>query len=533
MPFTQFLIELGLASSRICRVGPRTTFATAIVSITVISLFSLVACGGGGGGGGSSNPTTNSAPVIRVAQVGPGLDLGIVYRLDASGSSDADGDQLTYQWIVSSAPTGRAPELGQSSSSVAELVLHRSGSYVITLRVSDGKTLSERQIQVDGVYANQPAFLETGCEPMALAVGDTNGDGRKDIVTLLRFCDMQVGFDTWLQVLQQGPGLTFSEVYFEKLNLGLFATTIGIADMNNDGQPDIVVPGADAILIYYQQPNGTLGPRVSYTSSFTNNTSSFTQPSFIRLLDVNGDGRTDVVGLQGSIPRSAFEVYFQNSGGGFDSPIQFPITGNGYTDMRVGDLNGDGRPDVAFSAGGDERQISVNYLAPGGGFLPEVLYTGGIQLNPGFPLTLGNEGIAVGDVNSDGRDDLVMSHGGNSPNSHISIGYQSAAGDIAAPDPKSSLDLPGTVRVGDINGDGLNDVVVRHEGFDSIGVYMQNANGQLLNESVYTHFPTANSGSGHDDMVIADIDNDGFNDVLAREPGEGIWVWFGDEYFGN
>lgn len=501
----------------------------------MLACLSLISCGGGGGsGGGTNNPQNNSAPIINIRQIGPNLTLGTTYSLDATGTVDPDGDSLTYQWKFSATPSGRAPEIRRPNSSTADLVLHRSGAHTVTLRVSDGKTTSERLIALNGVYQNDPYFIQLDCEPMALSVGDINNDGLKDIAVLLRLCDPQApNFDTWLQVLQQNLDGSFSEIHFEKLNLGLFANSIRVGDVNNDGRDDIIVPGANAVLVYYQQSSSTLGARITYASSFTNNTSSYTQPSLIQLLDANGDGRTDVVALQGSIPRSAFELYYQNSGGTFDPPVTFPITGNGYWDMQVGDLNGDGRSDIAFSAGGFERMVSINYQSATGGFLPEVLYQGGLELDQGTNTRiLGNEGIAIGDVSGDGRDDLVMSHQANSPDSYISVGYQNPSAQLLSPDAHASFDLPDTVRVGDINGDGASDVVVLHDGWDSIGIYMQDS-GQLLSESLYFYFPTASSRLGHDNMVIVDINNDGFNDVLLTEPADGIWVWLGDQYFGN
>jgi hypothetical protein len=83
----------------------------------------------------------NTAPV---ANAGPdqSAHVGVTVTLDGSGSSDADGDPLTYQWSLVSKPNGSSATLTNPSSVNPTFVLDRAGDYVVRLIVHDGREAS-------------------------------------------------------------------------------------------------------------------------------------------------------------------------------------------------------------------------------------------------------------------------------------------------------------------------------------------------------------------------------------------------------
>lgn len=127
------------------------------------ALGSFAACsGGGGGGGGSSNPAPtppqsgNNAPVpVLSTPDGTSFDSGATFRLDATSSTDADGDQLTFTWTQ----TGNAQIVGLPSNS-SQLTLTapfvtQAETVSVELAVSDG--LATRTTTVDLTF--NPAQL--------------------------------------------------------------------------------------------------------------------------------------------------------------------------------------------------------------------------------------------------------------------------------------------------------------------------------------------------------------------------------------
>lgn len=104
------------------------------ISLTTI----LIACGGGDSNGGASG---NTAPVADAGADQKGkLNSEII--LDGSGSSDADGDTLTYSWNLKSMPTGSAAILTDADTAYPTLIPDVGGLYVASLTVNDGNVNS-------------------------------------------------------------------------------------------------------------------------------------------------------------------------------------------------------------------------------------------------------------------------------------------------------------------------------------------------------------------------------------------------------
>lgn len=124
--------------------------ASAIVLALCASL--LGACGGGGSGDSAAdNGTTPGTDSGSGANTAPTADagssrysyVGARVALDGGGSSDAEGDSLTYQWSLTDQPDGSNATLDDAGSSSPVLVPDRTGIYRFDLEVSDGQAMSD------------------------------------------------------------------------------------------------------------------------------------------------------------------------------------------------------------------------------------------------------------------------------------------------------------------------------------------------------------------------------------------------------
>ena len=118
-----------------------------IVRIFLIALFSLVVsgCGGGGSGGSSGssggNVDSNSAPIAN-AGADQNVTTGSTVTLNASASSDADGDMLEYAWSFQALPNGSSATLSSSTSVTPFFIADMDGEYIVRLTVTDGTATS-------------------------------------------------------------------------------------------------------------------------------------------------------------------------------------------------------------------------------------------------------------------------------------------------------------------------------------------------------------------------------------------------------
>ena len=99
----------------------------------------------------------NAAPV---ANAGPAQSLvaGATVTLDGSASSDANGDALTYTWVLTSKPAGSATGLNSTTAIKPTFIADVAGSYVVSLVVNDGKVNSSPSAVTVTVANALPVF---------------------------------------------------------------------------------------------------------------------------------------------------------------------------------------------------------------------------------------------------------------------------------------------------------------------------------------------------------------------------------------
>jgi Peptidase M30/PKD domain len=104
-----------------------------------LCLSALTACGGGGGSSGSGTPV--NTPPIASAGNAQSVVVGDAVTLDASASSDADGDAMTYAWVLTVKPATSAAviSVNVANSAKANFTADKAGSYTATVTVTDGK----------------------------------------------------------------------------------------------------------------------------------------------------------------------------------------------------------------------------------------------------------------------------------------------------------------------------------------------------------------------------------------------------------
>lgn len=174
-----------------------------------------------------------------------------------------------------------------------------------------------------------------------------------------------------------------------------------IADFNGDGKNDLVTANGSSSTITITLNATAPGGAVNLPTG--TDFATDLNPSSVAVLDYNGDGKLDIVTANQGASNVTF--YRNTTPPGsmtpvFNGRIEFP-TGTGPAGLAVRDVNGDGRPDVVTTAlDVDQVSILLNNTPPGGGqaFFNTITSS---------PVGDGPEGVAIGDFNGDGRPDIA------------------------------------------------------------------------------------------------------------------------------
>jgi hypothetical protein len=343
---------------------------------------------------------------------------------------------------------------------------------------------------------------------------------------------------------------------------------VAIGDLDGDGRNDIALvtsttfndPANDNMVhVFLQNTDGTLKPRVKYPVGGTS--------SSIDIGDVNADGRADIAVGVDDVTNDRIGVLLQNAAGTLDAVVSYPTPN--ANQVKIGDFNGDGRMDVASLSWGPNGtgldvflQNETGTLAPrvthtvphggsdeldagdvnGDGRTDIVVMSGQIWALPDLSVLLQNSdgtlgaptsyslsasnvnpaGVAIGDTNGDDRDDIVVSYGGNRPNASIGRFLQNAEGTMDPAVSYPSYDIPSAIVLADVDGDDRKDALVLHGGWERLGVYRQYPSGDFVNEELYT-IPYA-SHYKPQALAVGDINGDSRPDAVIADYNRGLVV---------
>ncbi len=327
----------------------------------------------------------------------------------------------------------------------------------------------------------------------AMAIGDVNSDGINDVVLTSGIATDPANQFSLFVLPGRADGSLAAPVRVD-VSLGCWLDAVVIGDVNGDGRNDVVVGGQGCgAQVFRQTSGGQLVPAQLLNRAATQR---------LRMADLNADGRLDLVGTGGA--DGNVNVWLQ-SGSGVLTLHATPTFDAGFTkDIEIGDVTGDGRPDLIAVVSGSQAGQHVAVLRQNA----DGSYAAATYLAANS--TWGASAVAVGDLNGDGRKDVVVTTGGNSPTS-IGVYYQSPTGSLGAMTPISTYDSPMAVRVADVDGDGRDDVVVSHVGWTHIGVYLQRGDGTLAPEDLFR----APYGSFNPNaMAVGDVNRDGRPDIV-------------------
>ena len=335
----------------------------------------------------------------------------------------------------------------------------------------------------------------------AVAVADVTGDARSDAIVVA---------DGGLFVLaQQANGaLGRPEPYPQAFTSG-GGYSIAVADLDRSGSLDVVVGQYSGLVVFTSDGSGRLMPGKAFPG----------QPSDgrLRVMDVDRDGAEDLVAI-GSV-RPEFVIWYGDGAGGIRELGRFRPGGDygpGFTDFTLADLTGDGVRDIAALSGNTYPRIHGYAHDATRAFSAD-------ELPLTFP-TLSVHGIETGDLGRDSRSDLFVTERGGSPG-HLWVIRQSATRELLPAEWLYEYQAGDDLVVHDLDRDGDDDVLVKHGGWRTVGVYLQ-SRGALLPGKTYA-IPSANASINHHRVAVGDLSGDGCTDVAVADQNQGLFILHG------
>ncbi|MTD44525.1 hypothetical protein GKE82_09535 [Conexibacter sp. W3-3-2] len=342
----------------------------------------------------------------------------------------------------------------------------------------------------------------TGPNPVSVAVGDLNGDGRPDLAT----ANFDSNTVTVLTKNEDG-GYTASTAG----TTGARPFSVAIGDLNDDGRPDLATADFGAGTVTVLTKNAGDG----YTASTAGLTGG--GPNAVAIGDLNDDGRPDLATADRN--GNSVTVLTKNEDGGYTAG-RAGSTGRRPQSIAIGDLNDDGRVDLA-TANFEDNSVTVLTKNPGAG------YTSSFALAPP-PATICNEetgegcdggsspshpaSIAIGDLSLDGRPDLAFADEGRS---QVNVLTKNEDGGYTLTTAGSTGSSPGGVAIADLSGDGKLDLATSDRGDGTVTLLTNAGDGS------YTRSTAGPTGAAPASVAIDDMDGDDRPDLVTANAQAG------------
>ena len=476
----------------------------------------------------------DTRPDVAISQQGSGNVAVFLAKADGSFAAQQD-------FAVGTAP-GAIVSADLNNDGLADILTANETSNDLSFLTGFG----------DGTFAAEQR-LAVGLQPVQLAVARLNADAAFDIVTA------NEGSNDLSVLIGAGGGGFTPEI---RVTTAAGLMDMGVADMNNDAIADIVSVGSLPL-----SAGGEIDVLIGIGNGNFNSaivTPVTADPAIFKLADINQDSRADVL-LGHPGPSGEMTLLLNNGNGTFgpEQPLKiteadpsdilstpFPVA-----DILPADLNRDGSRDLvalvdqAFVAGQPEKTLQILMGQTPGLFVTAQIVAVGLQPISGSSADFNGDGFADVVTANEGSGDLslILNNGGTfGPEVRLILGFTpaavaagefsgdsladvvvvSAAGSVLFAGNGDGTFQPAAPYAGtatentfvDINADGIADQVSGNFAGNDVSVRMGSGDGTFKPEQRFA------AGSGVRDVIVADVNNDGLQDIVSVDAAGSITI---------
>ncbi len=352
----------------------------------------------------------------------------------------------------------------------------------------------------------------TGDYPKSVAIGDIDGDGKPDLVLVNNISNT---VSIYRNTATNGTINASSFAAKVDFITGTYPNSVAIGDINGDGKLDLAVVNYFSNTVSIYRNTATIGSITSSSFAAKVDFSTGIGPSSVAIGDIDGDGKLDLAVASGGV-----SVYRNTTTNGtidvnsFAQPVGFPIVdfsfaGSNAESVAIRDFDGDGKADLAAAT---YQTISLLKNTSTIGFINKSSFAAVKIIEAG---SISYQSIATGDLNGDGEPDLAFVSSFLSAFSvlfNITTNYIFAVRQSFSPISNAILT---SLAIGDLNGDGKVDLVVGNNNPNSVSVYRNVGSSDPSRFSIFANpvnFPTSNNPRS---VAIGDLDGDGKPDLVV------------------
>lgn len=336
--------------------------------------------------------------------------------------------------------------------------------------------------------------------PAYLAVGDFNRDGKPDVaVTQMNGNSVSLLINNTLPTPQPGS-LNYGAAKSLASAHGNMAVGVAVADFNLDGYPDFATAYFEdnAVRVFTGKKGGGFNTAGTYPVG--------KQPYWVAAGDLNNDGYPDLV-TANTTDGTISVLMNKADGSGTFNAAQTLTVGRLPYQLAIGDLNGDGIPDIVVANYGDNA-LTILY-GP---------FNTGFQTIQSLPTCTNPYGVAIGDFRHSGQNDIAVTcYQGAQMEVFLNNGmlpYQAPVTPTTFQSPAmyTTGSNPTSIVLGDFNRDGKLDIVTGNSTANNVSFFAGNGDGTFVAaaNSFALNFPVG--------IAAGDVNGDGIPDLVTVAP---------------